>query len=242
MQLLWGDSVESFDSQAAQVVLNRARCTPSAAIALPTGRTPLGLYARLRARALAEPALFGDLRWFDLDEYLGLGEAHPLSYANFLRTHLLDGIGAPVSRVRLLHGDAADPQTECRDYDRAIAAAGGLDLAILGLGANGHIAFNEPGAAWDLTTHVAELSEQTRAANALGLGGTQEIPHHGLTMGIATLRQAREVLLLVAGGAKRGAFQALIRGVADRGWPVTSFIGHPALTVIASGDLRSAHP
>ncbi len=134
-------------------------------------------------------------------------------------------------------GDASDLAAECRDYDDAIARAGGIDLAILGLGANGHIAFNEPGSAWDATTHVVELSVETRAANSL-FAGESAVPRYGVTMGIATLRQARAVLLLVAGASKRHALEALRRGDPDRSWPVTSLLEHPNLTVLAEARLR----
>ena len=242
MQIHWPDSAQSFDALAADFILDLLMRTPAARIALPTGRTPLGVYALLRARAAAQPMLFAQARWFDLDEYVGFNAAHPASYARFLRGHLLDDIGVAEEQVRLLRGDAPDLQAECRDYDRAIAAAGGLDLAILGLGANGHIAFNEPGVSWHLRTHVTQLSDQTRAVNEELLGAGVRMPRHGLTMGIATLRQARHLLLLVSGAAKRNALKALMRGAADPGWAVTSLIGHAGLTVIASGQLRSAAP
>jgi glucosamine-6-phosphate deaminase len=245
MQLLWSDP-NAFSSTATDVFARTLSDKPTLSVALPTGRTPMGLYARLCTEARAGRLVCNHARWFNLDEYLGLAADHPLSYARFLREHLLDEIGAAPDLVRLLRGDAADPQAECRDYDRAIAAAGGVDLAILGLGANGHIAFNEPGSDWAGTTHVAVLSEQTRSANAAGLdapsGVLPELPRQGLTMGIATLRAARRVLLLVAGESKRQAFEALRRGSPDRQWPVTSLLDHPDLIVVVDGRLRSTNP
>lgn len=238
MQLLWCDSQDEFDTLAADEVVEVLAAEPEAVCALPTGRTPLGLYAQLRARATSGAVSCESASWFDLDEYVGVGADDDLSYAHFVRTQLLDPVGVPESRMRLLRGDALDLQAECGDYDEAIAQAGGIDLAILGLGTNGHIAFNEPGSAWDLNTHVVELSVETRAANS-PVAGKSAVPRYGVTMGIATLREARAILLLVAGPSKRNALEALRRGVPDRGWPVTSLLEHPNLTVIAEARLRS---
>jgi glucosamine-6-phosphate deaminase len=205
---------------------------PDLVVALPTGRTPLGLYSQLRQR----PVCFDRVRWFNLDEYVGLAPVDPLSYAYFLRDNFFRGLSVPLTNIRLLRGDAPDLLVESEDYDRAIQQAGGLDLAILGLGANGHIAFNEPGARWNRATHVVELSEQTRATNSEQQGNT--VPGLGITMGIATLRSARQVLLLVSGETKRTALQALLSGYPDPQWPVTSLLDHPALMVIADEGLR----
>lgn len=238
MQLWWSDTSDSFNTRAAEVVVQTLTRKPDATFALPTGKTPMGLYAMLRARAAASGAApWRKANWFDLDEYVGVGATHPLSYAGFVRAHLLDPLGIPEDKIRLLRGDALDLPAECRAYEQAIERAGGIDLAILGLGANGHIAFNEPGSSWDEATHVVELSAATRAANSqLSDGAT--IPLHGVTMGIATLRRARSILLLVSGESKRQALQALRLGTPDPAWPVTSLLGHPDLTVIAEEGLR----
>jgi glucosamine-6-phosphate deaminase len=231
MQILWCDTAAALNSQAADAVLAAQARKPGLAIALPTGRTPLGLYSVLRHRSVS----FEGVRWFNLDEYVGLASGDPLSYAHFLYVHFFSGLRVSDSNIRLLRGDAADLQAECRDYDRAIEQAGGLDLCILGLGANGHIAFNEPGSSWQQGTHVVELSEQTRTTNSEQQGAT--VPAGGITMGIGTLRGAREILLLVRGAAKREALRALRNGRPDPRWPVTSLLDHPALTVIAEGGL-----
>jgi glucosamine-6-phosphate deaminase len=231
MQLLWCESDDSFNSLAAEHVLAALLRKPDLTIALPTGRTPLGLYSELRSSSVA----FNRVRWFNLDEYVGLSATDRASYAQFLRTHLLDELGVPDTNVRLIRGDAADIQAECRAYDEAIARAKGLDLAILGLGANGHIAFNEPGSGWHQTTHVVTLTELTRAANSQE---GQSVPPCGITMGIGTLSSAREILLLVSGESKVDALQALLQGRPDLMWPVTSLLEHPRLTVIADERLR----
>ena len=224
---------------AADQVTRLVTMKPDATFALPTGRTPGGLYAELVRRQSAGRLSLGRARFFNLDEYVGLAASDPLSFAWYLRQQLLDPAGIPASRTRLLRGDAAALDLECRSFDAAIAAAGGLDLAILGLGANGHIAFNEPGVAWDLATHVARLTPETRAAG--GTNGASTVPDRGITMGIATLREARAVLLLVAGHTKRAALAALQAGRATRDWPVTSLLDHPQVVVISTiGTPRGA--
>jgi glucosamine-6-phosphate deaminase len=139
-----------------------------------------------------------------------------------------------------LQGDAVGIEAECRDYEVAIAAAGGLDLAILGLGTNGHIGFNEPGSDWSAQTHVVSLSAETRGTHVAQTQGKLAIPEYGITVGISTIASARDILLLVAGGAKARALAALRRGVPDPQWPVTALLTHPHLTVLADADLQSA--
>ena len=238
MQLVWCDPPASLDSLAVDQLLGALARKPDLCVALPTGRTPLGLYSALRARAGSPEVSFARARWFNLDEYVGLAADDPASYAHFLRVHLFQGLQIADTHIRLLRGDAPDLTAECRDFEASIDRAGGLDLAILGLGRNGHIAFNEPGSSWDESTRVVELTEQTRASNAQHQGGASPIPPCGVTMGVATLRRAREVLLLVSGEGKRDALNALRRGQPDRQWPVTSLVDNPALTVIADGRLR----
>jgi glucosamine-6-phosphate deaminase len=240
MHFVWCETQSELDSIAADKVIDVLARAPDAVLALPTGQTPLGMYANLRARFSAGEVSFADARLFNLDEYVGLAPSHPLSYQHFLQTHLIGQVNTRTEYVRLLRGDVTNVAEECRNYDAAISHVGGLDLAILGLGTNGHIAFNEPGADWSSATHVVELSSETRAVHLFQQGGRQPIPAHGLTMGVATIRAAREILLLVAGEGKRSALEALCRGRPDPRWPVTSLLDHPALTVVSESRLRRA--
>jgi glucosamine-6-phosphate deaminase len=163
-----------------------------------------------------------------------------LSYARFLREHFLTPAGVPEEHIRLLRGDAVGIEAECREYEAAIAAAGGLDLAILGLGTNGHIGFNEPGSDWAAQTHVVRLSAETRATHVAQTKGKFAIPEYGITVGISTIVAAREILLLVAGDAKARALAAFRAGLPDPKWPVTALLTHPNLTVLAEAQLQSA--
>jgi glucosamine-6-phosphate deaminase len=238
--ILWCRGGGEFSRAAADRVGALLARNPEAVIALPTGQTPLGLYAELVARAAAKRLSTAQGRFFNLDDYLGLNAAHPLSYARFLREHFLKPAGVPEEHIRLLRGDALEIEAECREYEAAIAATGGLDLAILGLGTNGHIGFNEPGSDWSAPTHVVRLSPETRATHVAQTQGKLAIPEYGVTVGISTILGAREILLLVAGAAKARALAAFRGGIADPTWPVTALLTHRNLTVLAEAELQSA--
>lgn len=220
------------DEAAADVLSAVLVPKPSAVIALPTGRTPLGLYACLRNRQQRGRVDCRTARYFNLDEFEGKGPKDEGSYAAFLFRHVFEPLGVPTSHVRLLKGDAADIDAECKAYEAAIVAAGGLDLAILGLGRNGHIAFNEPGDDWDLGTHRVALTGMTREAQGGIYACAADVPTHGLTMGVSTLLSARKLLLLVSGAGKETALRALLSGRPDPACPVTALVGHPDLTVL----------
>lgn len=238
MNIIWVADYDALAEQAARHVRDLLRANGTLSIALPTGDTPIGMYRRLAAYAANGEISFRHTRLFNLDEYAGMAPENPQSYHAFLHRQFLDHIDAPADSVRLLRGDAHDADEECRSYDRAIAAAGGLDLAILGLGANGHIAFNEPHDPWDRETHPVTLAETTRNAHRPNFKDDDSVPRAGLTMGIKTLAAARSILLLGAGLSKREAMAALLAGVKDAAWPVTSIIDHPKLTVIAEAGLK----
>lgn len=237
MRVIEAATSSAFSDAAADWVCDHLSAAPASVLALPTGNTPLGLYAELTARSRAGAVRLDRARIFNLDEYCGLGPADPHSFASYLQRHLISPLELPPAQIRLLRGDAADIALECRAYDAALAECGGIDLCVLGLGANGHVAFNEPGTPWDLRTHVADLSDSTRAAQRRPAPPHQapddwKVPDRGVTMGIATLQESRHILLLIAGASKAAAAAALYRGVPSIDWPVTSLAAHPSLTVI----------
>jgi glucosamine-6-phosphate deaminase len=226
------DTLEAFSNAAADVITGQLHENPQSALALPTGNTPLGPYAELVRRSNAGLLDFANAYIFNLDEYAGLPASDPHSYSAFLRQHLIDPLGLRSDRIRLLRGDAPDLAEECRFYDASIAAVGGIDLCVLGLGTNGHVAFNEPNCDWRLTTHVVRLSQATRATHARQAPTPWPIPDGGVTVGIRTILESRSVLLLIAGSRKELAMDAFYRGDADPNFPVTCLSTHPRLTVI----------
>jgi glucosamine-6-phosphate deaminase len=230
-------SAEEMAEAAAQQFLEVLRRKPEAAIALPTGNTPLILYGRLATLRREGRFSCERARFFNLDEFIGKSAEDAQSYAAFLWRHAFHPLDVSPGQVRVLRGDASDPEAECKAFEQAIADAGGLDLAILGLGANGHIAFNEPGSSWNSVTHEITLTPESRRGQ-LGLYASEaEVPRRAITMGIKTIRGARQILLLVSGWAKTDALAALLRKQPDPQWPVTALLNHPNLTVFAEEKL-----
>jgi glucosamine-6-phosphate deaminase len=187
----------------ATAVAFALRDNPRLVLGLPTGRTPIPLYDELIALHRARRADFSRATTFNLDEFVGVGAADPRSYRAFMQRHLFDHVNLPRRRIHFLNGAARDLARECARYERAIARAGGIDLLILGLGTNGHIGFNEPGAALVARTHPAALSEATRRANAALFGHrVRAVPRKALSMGMATILHATRIVLLATGRAK----------------------------------------
>jgi glucosamine-6-phosphate deaminase len=237
LQLHLMKSPEEMAEAAAREFLEVLKRKPEASIALPTGNSPLILYGRLAELRREGRFSCDHARFFNLDEFVGKSAEDAQSYAAFLWRHAFHPLEVSPGQVRLLRGDAADPQAECKAFEQAIADAGGIDLAILGLGANGHIAFNEPGSSWDSETHETVLTPESRRGQ-LGLFASEaEVPPHAITMGVKTIRSARQILLLVSGWAKTEALAALLRKQPDPQWPVTALLRHPNLTVLAEEKL-----
>lgn len=236
------DNSDELANRAAQYLAELLETKPDAAIALPTGNSPLGLYRRLAEMHDAGRLSCRQARFFNLDEFVGKSADDPLSFGGVLRKHAFGPLGVARAQVRLLRGDAVDLVAECRSFEQAIAEAGGLDLAVLGVGANGHIAFNEPGSDWDSSTREVTLTEATRRAQ-LGLFATAaDVPWRGLTMGLRTIWAARAILLLISGAGKEAAAAAFLRARPEREWPVTAILDHPNLLVLANSDLNPAAP
>jgi glucosamine-6-phosphate deaminase len=222
---------------AARHVVELLAHKPDAAIALPTGNTPIGLYRRLAE--LHEKGQFScpQARFFNLDEFVGLSPEDPRSYGAFLWQHVFRPLNVKPSQVRLLNGAAPDLAAECRCFDQAIAQAGGLDLAILGLGSNGHIAFNEPRSDWNAVTREVVLTEATRRGQRSSFAREADVPRRALTMGLRTIREARAILLLISGSGKADAIAAMLRSKPDKDWPITAILDHPRLVIMADSAL-----
>lgn len=190
---------------------------PDPVLGLATGKTPLKLYARMRASGLD----FSGASFFNLDELVGIPGADPRSFRRFLRENLLDGLGVDESRVRLLRGDAKDLEREAADYEAAIKEAGGIDLQVLGLGRNGHIGFNEPGSSLGSRTRPKTLDRETLADYGEGT------PRFSITMGIGTILESRVLLMLATGDAKAEAVRRIAEGPLTSETPGSALQLHP---------------
>jgi glucosamine-6-phosphate deaminase len=194
-------------------VLKALRARPATVLGLPTGRTPVQLYARLRDAYAAGKVDFSRAVSFNLDEFAGLPAGHPGSYRAYMQRHLFGAVNLPARRIHFLNGMAADLDAECQRYEAAIRKAGGIDLQILGIGANGHIGFNEPAAGLHADSHLARLLPGTRRSNAdLFDGRVGDVPREALSMGVGTILRSRAVILMATGSGKADAIAATVRG------------------------------
>ena len=197
----------------AAIVARRLTREPGLVLGLPTGRTSVGVYAELARLHAAGRADFARAHTVNLDEFLGLRPADPGSFRGFMQAHLFRHVNLPRTHAHFLNGRARDVVAECRRFERRIADLGGIDLQLLGLGANAHIGFNEPGGRLHARTHRARLTDGTRRANAAEFGGrAAAVPREALTMGMATILDARSIVLLATGRAKARAVASLVTG------------------------------
>jgi glucosamine-6-phosphate deaminase len=209
-------------SAASRLIARKLREQPASVLALPTGQTWLGVYDEL-ARLCALGRLdFSHVRTFNIDEFVGVSPRDAGSFRAFMERQLFSRVNLRSRRIHFLNGRARDLDGECARFERAIHAAGGLDLLLLGVGLNGHIGFNEPSRKLQARTHRARLRPETRRANApLFQGRVRDVPRSALTMGMATLLEARSIILLATGTSKRAAVRALVSGDVTTEWPVT---------------------
>lgn len=212
-------------------------------LGLPTGRTPLPLYSELVRLTKTERIDWSQVRTFNLDEFVGLGQGDSGSYRAFMEDRLFNHIDISAANIEFLNGRAPDLDAECARYDNAIKTAGGIDLMVLGIGVNGHIGFNEPAESLVSTTHRVTLDEPTRAANALWFDGDlQRVPREALTMGMGTILQARAIVLIATGDAKGEAVTALLRGGVTTRFPASFLQLHPQVDVMLDALLADQLP
>ncbi|HAF71450.1 TPA: glucosamine-6-phosphate deaminase [Candidatus Acetothermia bacterium] len=232
MQLVVVKNYEELSREAARFLARRLLAKPDLVLALPTGDTLIGMYrelVRLHREGLLD---LSRATAFNLDEYLGIPPDHPQSFKSYMHRHLWDHVNLRRENAHIPNSLPKDPEAECHRYEGLIEKAGGIDLAVLGLGENGHIAFNEPGTPFGSLTHVAELSEETREREAQAFGGLEHVPRQAITMGIRTIMLSREVLLLVSGEGKREILFRALTGPITPEVPGSALQLHPALTVI----------
>lgn len=224
--------------RAARIVADVVRQKPDAVLGLATGSTPEGLYASLIEIARAESIDFSQVTTFNLDEYEGLPASHPQSYHAFMWSHLFEGLGLREEQTHLLDGMASNAAAECLAFEQKIREAGGIDLQILGIGGDGHIAFCEPGSSLAGRTSVVSLHPQTIRDNARFFENEAEVPRRALSMGVGTILEARCCLILAKGEAKAEPWAAMIEGPVTAQVPASALQLHP--WTIAMSDVAAA--
>jgi glucosamine-6-phosphate deaminase len=227
----------ALDREAARIVAHRIREKPAITLGLASGSTPLGMYREL-IRLHREDALdLSRVTTFNLDEYLGLAPSHPRSFHRFMRAAFFDHVNVPPAHVHVPDGTVgADLEAYCGDYERQIAAAGGIDLQVLGIGRDGHIGFNEPTSSLASRTRVKTLTQATMEDNRRLFGAGEPVPECAITMGIGTILEAREILLLGAGAAKREAVARAVEGPVTASVTASALQLHPHVTVLLDRD------
>ena len=203
------DNAAQASRAAARVIARQLTLQPASVLGLPTGRTSVAVYKEL-VRLRPD---FSRAHPFNLDEFVGLAPQNRRSFHAFMDRHLFCRVNIPAAHVHFLNGAARDLDAECARFERAIVSAGGLDLLVLGIGANGHIGFNEPGAALFARTHRARLTAATRRANAGRFADRpSNVPSEALSMGVGTILAARAIVLIATGRSKARAISAMLSG------------------------------
>jgi glucosamine-6-phosphate deaminase len=233
MRLIVTKNYDEMSRAAADFVAALVKTKPDATLVLPTGETSLGLYRELVARHQQGAFDASRLRIFQLDEYLGVAPDDDRSLYRWVKQTALDPLAIPPDNVVRLLGDSADPAAACRAYHEAVMAAGGLDLALLGLGPNGHLGYNDPPAEASSPTRVLDLSESSLQSAARYFGGLDRVPRRALTCGMDLLLGARQKLLMVSGAHKREILRQSLIGPVNPQVPASYLQQADHVTVIA---------
>lgn len=216
---------------AASRIASALSHRPAPVMGLATGSSPLGTYAALKRRVDAGTLDLANATFFALDEYLGLPRTDPNSYAETIRRTFTEPLGIDPARVHVPPGDAEDVDAACEQYEQAIAAAGGIDVQILGIGSNGHIGFNEPGSSFCSRTRTKTLTARTRADNARFFG-PEFVPTHCVTQGLGTIMDAGRLVLTAMGESKADAVAAAVEGPVSAMCPASILQFHRYATVV----------
>ena len=224
------------NTAAAGLIAHLLQAKPDAVLGLATGSTPVGIYEELIKLHKLQQIYFRKATSFNLDEYVGLPENHDQSYHAYMQQHLFDHIDMPKQNIHIPNGNASDLKAECLRYDSLLAAVKQIDLQILGLGHNGHIGFNEPDQGLVGGTHIVELKEETKLANARYFNSLDEVPTHAITMGISTILKTKCILLVVRGKNKAKIVHDALKGPITTENPASLLQTHPKLVVMLDSE------
>lgn len=242
MRLIIRPNYDTVSQWAANFVARRIReFEPSAkkpfVLGLPTGSTPLGLYKALIALHKAGKVSFKNVVTFNMDEYVGLPRAHEQSYHTFMWSNFFSHIDIQKANVNIPDGNASDLVAECSSYEKRMLEAGGINLFVGGVGADGHIAFNEPGSSLTSRTRIKTLTMDTKVVNSRFFGGEiEKVPSTALTVGVGTIMDSREVIILVTGHNKARALHHAIEQGVNHMWTVSCLQLHPKALIVADED------
>lgn len=236
MEIIKVANYEEMSTVAGKRIAERVRNNPNIVLGLATGSTPQGVYQYLIHDFKINGTSYKNVTSVNLDEYVGMDPEDPNSYHYFMRKNLFDHINMVNENVHVPNGVANNLDEECIRYEQGIKELGGIDLQLLGIGENGHIGFNEPGTPFSSRTHIVTLSENTRKANSRFFASIEDVPKQAITMGIATILDSREILLLASGEKKAKAVARLVKQGISEDFPASSLKQHKNVTIIADQD------
>nr|WP_263324387.1 glucosamine-6-phosphate deaminase [Neobacillus sp. Marseille-Q6967] len=222
---------EELDLAAANAVVNVINGNSNATLGLATGETPIGLYQKLVQAYENEQVSFKRVTTYNIDEYAGLGKAHPQSFYAFMKTHLFSKVNLSEGQFHIPNGVAVDLAGEAKRYEALLKVAGQLDVQILSIGLNGHIGFNEPGHTLRTETHVVNLTEETRQVNSKAFPSLTDVPKQAITMGLGTMMKAKKIVFIAKGEAKAAILKQAFNGPIDPLVPGSLLQLHPNLEV-----------
>jgi len=225
--------------RVAQIVGQTIAANPKAVLGLATGETPEGCYAQLVRMHREEGLDFLLVTTFNLDEYVGLAPSHPQSYHSYMSDKLFNHVNIDKNRTHIPDGLAPRPREFSQAYERLIGSSGGIDLQLLGIGRNGHLGFNEPGSPFDSRTRVVDLSEETRRDNSKFFGSISKVPRQAITIGLATIMEARRIVLLASGINKARAVEHAVKGPVSAEVPASILQRHPDCTFLLDEQAAS---
>ena len=235
MRIIVTEDYEELSQKAWEIMRDVLRAKPDAILGLATGSTPLGLYRKMVEDHKLNGTTYRGVRALNLDEYAGLSPENDQSYRYFMRSNLFDQIDIDLANTYIENGLAPDKEAECARYN-ALLARFPRDIQLLGIGANGHIAFNEPGTPFDSETHVVALTENTIEMNARFFASKDEVPRYAFTMGIKNITDAKKVLILACGANKAKAVYGLVKGAVTEDLPASILQKHDDCILIADRE------
>ena len=233
MKIYSAQDYQSMSRKAANILSAHVILKPDSVLGLATGSTPIGMYKQLIEWYNKGDIDFSQVHTVNLDEYLGLAPTHDQSYRYFMQANLFDHVNVPPENTNVPNGLAPDPEAECARYNQVIADLGGIDVQVLGMGHNGHIGFNEPEEAFELETHVVDLTDNTIDANARFFVSRDEVPRQAITMGIKSIMQARHILVVVSGADKAEIVKRAFFGPVTPKVPASILQMHPHVSLVA---------
>jgi len=233
MKIIKAKDYVEMSRKAAYYIADQVLLKPNSVLGLATGSTPLGTYQELIQLYQNGEVSFNQVRSFNLDEYYSLGPDHPQSYRYFMDENFFNHVDVQPENTHVPDGLSPNPDAFSADYDRQITNAGGIDLQLLGIGSNGHIAFNEPGNVFIAQTRLVDLKEHTIEDNARFFDSKDEVPRQAITMGLKSILGAKRILILASGENKADAVKAMLEGPIDPNLPASILQLHPNVTLIA---------